>query len=183
MHILIKNMVCRHCVETVYRVAAEFPELKNVNVGLGYMDADCDTDLPAGFIDALLEQGFEIIRSREAEIVESVKSLLRQQLRGEPEQMRFNVSDLLSEKLNMSYTALSRLFSEAEERTIENYLISLRVELVKELIRYEQLTLGEIADRTGYSSVAHLSSQFKQTTGMTPTEFRRLGTRKPLTEV
>ncbi|MCY7293528.1 MAG: AraC family transcriptional regulator, partial [Ferruginibacter sp.] len=97
----------------------------------------------------------------------------------------YNFSDILSKKLNKDYSYLSGLFSEMEAVTIEKYIINQKIEKVKELIIYEELNLSEIAYQLGYSSVAHLSAQFKKTTGFTPSHFKKMGgkRRKPLDKV
>ncbi len=118
-------------------------------------------------------------------MVDRVKRVLIEMSRRD-DGVRGNLPEMLMEEMrawSVTYGSLSRLFSSMEGRTIENYFMSLRVERVKELIKYGQQTLSEIAYDTGYSSVAHLSRQFKQHTGMTPTEFRSMGVRKPLQDV
>ena len=95
-----------------------------------------------------------------------------------------NLSDFLSDRLHQDYSALSKLFSEETGTTIERYAIAQRIELAKELLSYGECSLGEIADRLGYSSVAHLSNQFKRVVGQTPSAYRRLARgRKPLDRV
>lgn len=184
MKLTIKNMVCRHCVATVRRVLSDELHLPVQNVELGSAElADTLTDAQlAEVATALGREGFELIQSREAAMVDDVKRLLIEATRREWAE-RINISDELSQRFNISYASLSRMFSEIEGRSIENYYIGLKVERVKELIRYRQLSLSEIADCLGYSSVAHLSRQFKQVTGLTPTQFREMGQRKPLSEV
>ena len=99
--------------------------------------------------------------------------------------LRTNLSDYLSEKFHSDYSALSKLFSEMTGITLEKYYIAQRIERAKELLVYDELSLGEIADRIGYSSTAHLSAQFKSVTGMTPSEFRKRSDRqrRPLDQV
>ncbi len=177
-------MVCRHCVDTVRRVLEQLPHVGVSAVELGYAivcDELSDDDLKTVAM-ALETEGFELIRSRESELVEAVKHMLIELSRKDFDG-KINLSDYIGSAITVSYSTLSRIFSEMEGRTIENYFVSLRIERVKELIKYRQLTLSEIAYLTGYSSVAHLSRQFKQMTGMTPTEFRNLGSRRPLTDV
>lgn len=184
MRLLIKNMVCRHCVDKVSHVLES----------LGYSDADVElgaAEIKAGELtdeelnsigDALRSEGFDIIRSREAEIVETIKHTLIEESRNEGGS-KVSIADALTRTIPMSYQQISRIFTEVEGRTIENYFLNLRIERVKELIRYARLSLSEIAFQTGFSSVAHLSRQFKQLTGLTPTQFREMGRRKPLQEV
>lgn len=180
MKLTIKNMVCRHCVECVRRVLADGLNLDVKRVELGEAEIAgtlTDADL-ARAAEALRAEGFELIHSREGEIIDAIKRALIDFTRREGALERENLQSLLDGRFGLSYTSLSRLFSEIEGRSLENYYISLRVERVKELIKYRRLSLSEIAYMTGYSSVAHLSRQFKQTTGLTPTEFRELGAKR-----
>ncbi len=185
MKLLIKNMVCRHCVEAVRRILNSFESLHPEDVGLGYALLRDEPDARLlGLIDnKFREEGFELIKSRESAMVEEIKKQLIDRVRNPERFAKINVSRQLSEALGASYSVVSRLFSEVEGRTIENYLKSLRVERVKELIKYERLSFAEIADAAGYSSEAHMSRSFKQVTGMTPGAFRTLGSRTPLPEV
>lgn len=185
MKILIKNMVCRHCVEAVGRIIEAVVGKGIAEAGLGYalLDDGVSPEQIAEISGRLRADGFELIQSREGEIVEGVKKILIERVWNPEPYRTLNVSDHLAGKLAASYSVISRLFSEIEGRTIESYLKSLRVERVKELIKYERMSLAEIADAVGYSSIGHLSRQFKQVTGMTPSEFRGLGVRTPLPEL
>lgn len=185
MKLLIKNMVCRHCVEAVRRIVESYVGSEPGEIGLGYVVID--DRVTERQIDELATRlradGFELIQSREGEIVEGVKKILIDRVWNPEKYRTLNVSDQLSRDLGASYSVISRLFSEIEGRTIESYVKTLRIERVKELIKYERMTLSEIADAAGYSSIGHLSRQFKQVTGMTPSEFRGLGVRTPLPEL
>lgn len=185
MKLLIKNMVCRHCVEAVRRIVGSYIGSEPEEIGLGYVVID--DQVTERQIDELATRlradGFELIQSREGEIVEGVKKILIDRVWNPEKYRTLNVSDQLSRDLGASYSVISRLFSEIEGRTIESYVKTLRIERVKELIKYERMTLSEIADAVGYSSIGHLSRQFKQVTGMTPSEFRGLGVRTPLPEL
>lgn len=177
-------MVCRHCVESVKQILSNEMGLSVRHVELG--SAEIEQTLSKADLkrlsNALQREGFELIQSREAKIVDEIKCRLieysREELSG-----RMSMVNILSEKFNLSYNTMSRIFSEVEGRSIENYYMNLRIERVKELIKYQQLSLSEIADMMGYSSVAHLSRQFKQFTGLTPSQFREIGIRKSLSEV
>ncbi|MBD5255262.1 MAG: helix-turn-helix domain-containing protein [Barnesiella sp.] len=185
MKLLIKNMVCRQCVKAVERILGEIDGVSAKDVGLGYalIDDLSDRSTLAEIARRLSAEGFELIQSRESEIVEQVKAILIDRV-WNPETYRgITVSQHLAERVGASYSVISRLFSEIEGRTIESYLKLLRVERVKELIKYERMTLAEIADAAGYSSEGHLSRSFKQVTGMTPGQFRTLGRRTPLSEL
>lgn len=177
-------MVCRHCVESVKQILSNEMGFSVRHVELG--SAEIEQTLSKADLkrlsNALQREGFELIQSREAKIVDEIKCRLieysREELSG-----RMSMVNILSEKFNLSYNTMSRIFSEVEGRSIENYYMNLRIERVKELIKYQQLSLSEIADMMGYSSVAHLSRQFKQFTGLTPSQFREIGIRKSLSEV
>ncbi len=186
MKLTIKNMVCRHCVECVRRILSDGLRLAVRSVELGAAEIDgplSDNDISV-ISDALEAEGFELIHSREAEIIDIVKRILIEHTRQDGEHQRENLQSLLDGKFGLTYASISRLFSETEGRSLENYYISLRIERVKELIKYRRLSLSEIAFMTGFSSAAHLSRLFRQTTGLTPTEFKSLGgKRTPLPEI
>lgn len=181
----IKNMVCRHCMATVSHLLTSHLGLPVKSVELGYatVGRDLTADELRRVAEALREEGFELIQSREAQVVEDIKHLLIEESRRDASGSRQPIADMLADRLAMSYSSLSRIFSEVEGRSIENYFINLRVERVKELIKYGRESLSEIAYLTGYSSPAHLSRQFKQITGLTPSQFRDLGSRTPLPEL
>lgn len=177
-------MVCRHCVAKVAEVTSRIPSLNLLGVELGSVTVEGNpAEKVIDSLDAeLRKEGFEVIRSREEAIVSEIKSRLVETLR-EGDGMRADVSAMLQDSLNMSYRNLSRIFASVEGRTIENYFTSLRIERIKELLLDGELPLSEIAFVTGFSSVPHLSTRFKQATGMTPTQFREIGTRKPLPDI
>lgn len=179
-------MVCRHCVECVRKILSEdlLLHVKSVELGSAETDGPLSPDDIARVGQALEAEGFELIHSREVEIIDSIKRTLIDFTRQDGDHQRQNLQSILDGKFGLSYASLSRLFSEIEGRSLENYYISLRIERVKELIKYQRLSLSEIAYMTGYSSVSHLSRQFRQTTGLTPTEFKSLGgKRTPLPEL
>lgn len=123
---------------------------------------------------ALRETGLELIDDKSNVLVDRIKSVVKQ-LINIPENMpKPNFSEYISSKVNRDYTYLSNLFSRLQGVTIEKYIISQKIELVKELLVYEELSLGDIAFKLQYSSVAHLSNQFKKVTGVTPSNFREL---------
>lgn len=186
MKLTIKNMVCRHCVECVRKVLSEDLHIpvKYVELGAAETAVPLSTDDLSRVSEALEAEGFELIHSREVEIIDSIKRTLIDLTLQDGDHQRKNLQSILDGRFGLSYASLSRLFTEIEGRSLENYYISLRIERVKELIRYHQLSLSEIAYMTGYSSISHLSRQFRQTTGLTPTEFKSLGgKRTPLPEL
>ena len=176
-------MVCNHCVAAVRNVLAD-AGLTVIDVELGRADiADNLTDEGLTEVARRLEDsGFELITDPAKDIVETIKREIIMMVRSTEPSFK-KLSDYLSDRLGRDYKSLSRIFSETEGRTIENYAILQKIERVKELLLDGQLTVSEIAWQTGYSSVAHLSRQFKDITGMTPSEFRIDGHRLPLNEV
>jgi AraC-like DNA-binding protein len=124
--------------------------------------------------------GLELIDSRIGQTIEKIKQLVIKKARNEidDKEKRIKLSTYLSSRLHQEYTSLSKLFSDAEGRTIENFFIMHRIEKAKELLVYGQLSLSQIAFELDYSSVAHLSSQFKRVTGLTPSHFKEIGVAK-----
>lgn len=177
-------MVCRHCVAKVAEVTSRIKSLNLLGVGLGSVTVEGNPDEAViESLDAeLRKEGFEVIRSREEEIVSEIKSRLVS-LSRDGDGMHADIPAILQDSLHMSYRNLSRIFASIEGRTIENYFTTLRIERIKELLLDGQLPLSEIAYATGFSSVPHLSTRFKQATGMTPTQFREIGIRTPLPDV
>lgn len=177
-------MVCRHCVAKVAEVTSRIKSLNLLGVGLGSVTVEGNPDEAViESLDAeLRKEGFEVIRSREEEIVSEIKSRLVS-LSRDGDGMHADIAAILQDSLHMSYRNLSRIFASIEGRTIENYFTTLRIERIKELLLDGQLPLSEIAYATGFSSVPHLSTRFKQATGMTPTQFREIGIRTPLPDV
>ena len=132
---------------------------------------------------ALKILGFELIDQKREQLVERIKNVIVEMVHHtDPDDIKINYSDYIASRLGKDYPYLSSLFSESEDITIEKYIISQKIEKVKELLEYDELNLNQIALTMGYSSTAHLSTQFKNVTGMTPSKFRTLETkrRKPL---
>lgn len=122
----------------------------------------------------LKRSGLELMDDKKAIIIERIKNVIIEAIHYSDEALKINFSDHLSEKLNYDYTYLSNLFSEVESSTIEHFIIKHKIERAKELLIYDELNLTEIAYKLHYSSVAHLSNQFKKITGLTPTYFKHL---------
>ncbi|HEX2900172.1 MAG TPA: helix-turn-helix transcriptional regulator [Bacteroidia bacterium] len=181
----IKNMVCNRCIAAVNALMTDLG-YAHFQTGMGWVTLVEEELQPLQkemLMDRLAQLGFELIDDRKSRIIEAIKSLIIQKVQHENLALqRFNWSDLIADALHYEYKYLSGLFSSVEGVTIEHYIILQKIEKAKELIVYDELSLGEIADRLGYSSVAHLSNQFKKTTGMPPGKFRELGLerRKPL---
>ena len=179
-------MVCNRCIMVV-KEEFEKEGLHPVSVLLGEVELNTlPNPIQVEKINNNLRRlGFEILDDQRQQQIENIKKLFIEKIQSGSIEEHFNLSDFLSKKLNKQYSQMSRLFSEVEGITIEQYFILQKIEKVKEWIVYDELTISEIAWKLGYSSVAHLSTQFKKVTGMTPTEFRRLGSshRKSLDQV
>jgi AraC-like DNA-binding protein len=121
---------------------------------------------------SLRNLGFEIIDDRKSRIIEKIKNTIVELIHHNEENLSVNFSEYISQRLNYDYNYLSNLFSEVEGITIEKYFIAQKIEKVKELLKYDELTLSQIADRLGYSSVAYLSNQFKKQTGLSPSFYK-----------
>jgi len=175
MKLYIKNMVCNRCKMAVEAELAK-AGLHAIAVELGEVEITGDLDRPAleTLNTSLKHLGFELIDNRKATIIEKIKTTLIHFLDDDKGESNINLSALLSAKLHYDYTYLSNLFSEVEGTPIEKYFINLKIEKVKELLVYDELSLSEIAYRLGYSSVAHLSGQFKKVTGLTPSFYKSL---------
>lgn len=127
---------------------------------------------------ALLISGLELMDDKKSVIIEKIKDVIIEMVHYEEDLPKVNFSDYLAGKLKYSYTYLANLFSETEGTTIEHFVILHKIERVKELIIYDELNLTEIADKLHYSSVSHLSNQFKKVTGLTPSFFKSLKDKK-----
>jgi AraC-like DNA-binding protein len=133
----------------------------------------------------LMDSGLELMDDKKAILIEKIKNIIIDMVHHTEESIKINFSDFLSDKLKHNYTYLANLFSEVQGTTIEHYIISHKVERIKELIIYGELNITEIAWKMGYSSVAHLSTQFKKATGLSPTHFKQLKVkrRSPIEEI
>lgn len=179
-------MVCNRC-KMVVKGELEKLGIETRQVELGEIEVE-GTLSPAqlGQVQAALQPlGFELIDDKKGRIIEKIKSLVIELIHHSAEHTKLKYSEYISGQLHYDYPHLSKLFSEVEGITIEQYIISQKIEKVKELLVYDEMSLSQIADKLGYSSVAHLSAQFKKTTGLTPSFFKNLGirNRKPLDEV
>lgn len=186
MRLYIRNMVCNRCIMAV-RQAFENAGLKPIDVNLGEVNlAELITPVQLHDINQQLNNiGFEILDDKNKKLIEKIKTFLIQKVQNGEIEEHFNLSDFLSQKLNKAYPQLSRLFSQVEGITLEQFFILQKIEKVKEWLVYDERTLSEISYQLGYSSVAHLSSQFKKVTGFTPSQFKKMGTshRKPIDKV
>jgi AraC-like DNA-binding protein len=188
MKLLIKNMVCDRCKMAIEDVLAEL-ELVPDSVQLGEVDLG-ETILEGTRFEQFREKiealGFELINDRKTRLIENIKKAVIELVQAPEAPENIKLSEYLSARLFHDYTHLSNLFSTVEGVTVEQYFINQKIEKTRELLVYDELTLTEIADRLGYSSLAHLSRQFKKITGMTPSQFKQLRDgrqRKPLDKV
>lgn len=186
----IKNMVCNRCI-TVVKQELERQGLHPQKMSLGevVIAEDSLSDEQQNKLDAaLIAHGFERIDDRKARLIESIKNKIIQLIHhADKLDLKLNWSTVLSDAVHYEYNYLSNLFSSVEGVTLEQYIIRQKIEKVKELLFYDELSLSEIADKLGYSSVAHLSGQFKKVTGFTPSEMKKSRdidqNRKPLDSI
>lgn len=179
MTLYIKNMVCQRCIMSVQQALKQLDiPFHKVMLGEAQTCNDLNEKQRESLSKELGKLGFELIDTRKNQLIEKIKKSLQEYLANiEKEwERKQNLSDFISKKLNYEYSYLSDLFSSVEGATIENYFIQLRIERAKELIVYDEKSLTEISYQLGYSSVHHLSSQFKKVTGLTPSHFKKIGT-------
>ncbi|MFI5124561.1 MAG: helix-turn-helix domain-containing protein [Chitinophagales bacterium] len=175
MRLFIKNMVCSRC-KMVVKTELEKLGLRTREIELGEVEIETapTKEQLAKLTGSLKNFGFELIDGKKARIIEKIKNTIVELVHHSSAYPDVNLSAFIVKKINLDYNYLSNLFSEVEGTTIEKYFINQRIEKVKELLVYDELSLSEIADRLGYSSVAYLSNQFKKITGLTPTFYRGL---------
>lgn len=175
MKLYIKNMACESC-KIVVREALEELNIQPVKIDLGEIETrSALTDNEKKKLNSKIKKaGLELLEKKQGILIEKIRKVMIDYVYHSDEKPKLKFSALLSSKLNASYSYLANFFSEVEATTIEQYLIALKIERIKELILLEEYTLSEIADQLHYSSVAHLSTQFKKVTGLTPSHFKRL---------
>jgi AraC family transcriptional regulator len=183
MHLIIKNMVCPRCIASVEQLLKK-NELEAKHVRLGEVELTKEpTEAQLNkFADDLEQTGFELLDDQKRQLIEQVKNLIIRKVQSGSIEEHFSVRKLLGENIFRDYTSISKLFSEVEGVTIEQFFILHKVEKTKEWLVYNEQSLGQIAFNLGYSSTQHLSNQFKKVTGMTPSQFKQLGAlhRKPI---
>ena len=179
MRIYIKNMVCDRCIMAV-RFELTKLNIKPSNIELGEVtiDEDLSDEKKSKLEDALNNIGFELLDDSKTKTIEKIKTAIIQLIHHSDNNIKINYSSFIEDKLKRDYNYLSNLFSEIEGTTIEKYIINQKIERVKELLVYNQLSLSEIAVKMGYSSVAYLSGQFKKVTGLTPSHFKNIKEKK-----
>ena len=168
-------MVCIRC-KMVVKDELKRLGLQYTTVELGEVEVldNISTEQHDKFKAALLKSGLELMDDKKSVLIQQIKNVIVELVHYSEEPLTINFSDFLSQKLNHDYTYLANLFSEVQGTTIEKFIISHKIERVKELLVYNELTLTEIAYQMHYSSVAHLSTQFKKVTGLTPSHFEQL---------
>lgn len=158
---------------------------KNIRLGEVFLEKEPSAGERLQLEKALEPLGFEIIDDKKSRVIAQIKTIIINLVHHQHNDLKINLSDLLSHTLHHDYNYLSNLFSEVEGTTIEKYFIAQKIEKVKELLVYDELSLSEIAFRLNYSSVAYLSNQFKKVTGLSPTHFKQIrkDKRKSLDEI
>lgn len=179
MKLHIKNMVCSRC-KIIIKSELEKLGLQIVSIELGeveILEKDINR-IKNNLLMNLKSFGFDLFEDRKSKTIEKIKTLIIDLVQNKNNQLNTNLSEYISKDLLQDYNSLSNLFSEVENTTIEKYYINQKIERVKELLIYDELTLSEIAYQLNYSSVGYLSNQFKKVTGFSPTYFLQLKDRK-----
>ena len=177
----IKNMVCNRCIMVVESILkAEQLTAERVELGMASIRETLTEEQKESVRRQLEAVGFELMDDKRSLLIEHIKQLIIELIHRQNGELRTNLSDYLTEHCGQDYSALSKLFSEINGITIEKYFIAQKIERVKELLAYDELSLNEIADLLNYSSTAHLSAQFKSVTGMPPSQFKKQASHKRL---
>jgi len=179
-------MVCNRCVMVVQNEINKLGiAIENIRLGEVTLEKELSNSERDALERVLVPLGFQVIDDKKSRIIEQIKNIIIDLVHYQDNGAKTNLSDILNEKLNHDYNYLSNLFSQVESTTIEKYFIAQKIEKVKELLVYDELSLSEIAFRLNYSSVAYLSNQFKKVTGLTPSHFKQIkeNKRKPLDKV
>lgn len=186
MKIFIKNMVCERCISAVATIFNEAEiNFKSIQLGIVETESEIKDQTLQLLEKRLIKTGFERIKDSAHQLIEKIKNLIIIKISELDIDENFLLSEFLSSELHKDYSLLSKTFSQNENVTLEQFFILQKIEKAKELLFYNEFTLTEIAGKLGYKSVQHLSSQFRNVTGFSPTEFKKLKThnRKPLNEV
>ena len=183
---MVKNMVCPRCIESVQSVFEELNlVVTTIELGKVTLKETFNSNQKQELKTRLKAKGFELLADKQTQIINEIKSIIIEEIHYKEALPLVNFSTILAEKLHYDYAYLSRLFSTVEGRTIEKFIVAQKIEKVKELLTYNEMTLTKIAFQMNYSSVAYLSSQFKKITGMSPSAFKNLqnGKRQFLDEI
>ena len=179
MKLYIKYMVSNRCKMAVKEELKKLG-LHFIVVDLGEVEImeTISADQREKLKISLIDSGLELMDDKRAVLIEKIKNTIIEMIHHSDEMIKTNFSDYLSEKLNHDYTYLANLFSEVQGTTIEHFIINHKIERIKELIIYDELNITELAWKMNYSSVAHLSNQFKKVTGLSPSHFKQLKDKK-----
>ena len=169
-------MVCARCIKTVSGIfQSAGANIKSARLGIIELTEPLTNLQESKIRDQLVTEGFEMLDDQRVKVIEQVKNEIINLVHyGELDEMKDNLSDFIANKLHKDYNYLSNLFSSVTGTTIEQYFILQKIEKVKELLVYDELSLSQMAFKLGYSSVAHLSAQFKKITGLNPSQFKKL---------
>lgn len=172
-------MVCQRCIMTVESIFSDLNiPFTNISLGEADLSRELTNDELKNIERGLNKAGFELIETRVNQVIENIKQAVMEYLNLGMDNENLKLSSFITKKIPYDYSYLSDLFSSVEGKTIEQFFILQRIEKVKELLVYDQLSLTEISYQTGFSSVHHLSSQFKKVTGLTPSHFKKIGAAK-----
>jgi len=176
MKLFVKNMVCPRCIMSVENILKE-NKLETTSVKLGEIELkkNLSNKQLQKFSHDLQKVGLELLDDQKTQLIWRIKTLLIQKVQEGNIQEHFSIQKYLTGKIFKDYSSISKLFSEVEGITIEQFFILQKIEKAKEWLIYNELSLSQIAFNLGYSSSQHLSSQFKKLTGMTPTQFKTIG--------
>lgn len=176
MKLFIKNMVCPRCIMSVKAILKENKlEAKNVQLGEIELTKTAGRKQLKQFSNDLEKVGFELLDDQKTQLIEKVKTLLIQKVQQGNIEEHFSIHKYLSKEIFKDYSSISKLFSEVEGITMEQFFILQKIEKIKEWLIYNELSVSQMAFNLGYSSTQHLSAQFKKLTGMTPSQFKTLG--------
>ncbi|HMS68396.1 MAG TPA: AraC family transcriptional regulator [Saprospiraceae bacterium] len=171
--VYLKNMVCPRCIMAVERLLQdEHITYKNVKLGSILWDELPSSTQMEKLVSGLQQLGFEFLEDKNSQIIEKVKVFLINLIQNKSLSESFVLSDEVSKHLNKEYSTISKLFSQVESITLEHYFINLKISKAKELLKYNEMSVSEIAFELGYKNVSHLSSQFKKEVGLSPVAFR-----------
>lgn len=176
----IKNMVCLHCIVALKQLLKDLDiPYTHIELGSVYLPESISDEKRMTLAAELKNLGLDLIDDKRGRIIDRIKTTIIHLIRQDEEDIKnLNISEILEKELNYNYNYLSNLFSETEGITIERFVIGQKIDRVKELLVYDELSLSQIAFDMGYSSTAHLSNQFKRVTGLTPSHFKKIKTQR-----
>lgn len=177
MKIFIKNMVCNRCISAVSKIFEDAGiDVAQISLGEVELKSEISQEVLKNIEENLINTGFERIKDSSQQLIEKIKNLIIEKISSLDIAENFVLSEFLSANLHKDYSLISKAFSQNENVTLEQFFILQKIEKVKELLLYNEFTLTEISAILGYKSVQHLSTQFRNSTGFSPTEFKKLKT-------